>query len=109
MTIEVVKGAPITWPRIETPTHWITVGYDRDLNKALDILEDETLKFVVESRKLTVTAARAFIAAHGDCRVMFSERGSVHVLRRRQLGYVVSLGLQLGVYLRLRRAVRHVA
>lgn len=69
MTIEVVKGAPITWPRIETPTHWITVGYDRDLNKALDILEEETLKFVVESRRLTVTAARAFIAAHGDCRV----------------------------------------
>jgi acetamidase/formamidase len=69
MTIDVVKGAPIAWPRIETPTHWITVGYDRDLNRALDILEEETLRFVVDSRKLGPTAARQFIAAHGDCRV----------------------------------------
>ncbi len=69
MTIEVVKGAPIAWPRIETPTHWITVGYDRDLNKALDILEEETTKFVADSRKLSAAAAKQWIAKFGDCRV----------------------------------------
>lgn len=69
MTIEVVKGAPIAWPRIETPTHWITVGYDRNLNKALDILEEETVKFVADSRKLSAVAARQWIAKFGDCRV----------------------------------------
>lgn len=69
MTIEVVKGTPIAWPRIETPTHWITVGYDRNLDKALDILEEETMKFVADSRKLSATDARRWIAKFGDCRV----------------------------------------
>jgi acetamidase/formamidase len=69
MTIEVVKGNTIAWPRIETPTHWITVGYDRDLDKALDILEEETVKFLTDSRGLSATAARKFMSAHGDCRV----------------------------------------
>jgi len=69
MTVEVLKGGPIAWPRIETPTHWITVGYDRDLNKALGILEEETVKFLVESRKLSSAAARQFMDRFGDCRV----------------------------------------
>lgn len=69
MTIEVVKGNTIAWPRIETPTHWITVGYDRDLDKALDILEEETLKFLTDTRGLSAAAARKFMSAHGDCRV----------------------------------------
>jgi acetamidase/formamidase len=69
MTIEVIKGHPIAWPRIETPTHWITVGYDRDLDKALDVLEEETLRFLTEARGLGTAAARKFMASYGDCRV----------------------------------------
>ena len=50
MTISVVKGQSLEWPRIETPTDWITVGYDQDLNKALDVLKAETTRFLVEQR-----------------------------------------------------------
>ncbi|MEO8038830.1 MAG: acetamidase/formamidase family protein [Betaproteobacteria bacterium] len=70
MTVEVLKGStPIAWPRIETPTHWITVGYDRDLNKALGILEEETVRLLVETRQLSSPAALQFMDRYGDCRV----------------------------------------
>jgi acetamidase/formamidase len=69
LTIEVIKGRSLTWPRIESDTHWITMGYDRDLNVAIQILEEETLKFLSESKGLTSSQARQYIAAYGDCRV----------------------------------------
>ncbi len=69
LTVEVIKGKKLSWPRIESPTHWITVGYDRDLNIALDILEDETLKFLSEWKGLRDTEARAYMSSFGDCRV----------------------------------------
>lgn len=69
ITVNVLKGRSLTWPRIETPTHWITMGYDRDLNKALDILDEETMKFLSESRSLKGTEAREFMAKYGDCRI----------------------------------------
>jgi acetamidase/formamidase len=69
LTVEVVKGNSLTWPRIETATHWITVGYDRDLNIALDILEEETLKFLAQWKGLRDKEARQYMAAYGDCRV----------------------------------------
>ncbi|MCU0571084.1 MAG: acetamidase/formamidase family protein, partial [Oculatellaceae cyanobacterium Prado106] len=69
LTVNVMKGRSLTWPRIETPTHWITLGYDRDLNKALEILDEETLKFLSEWRGISGTEARQFMATYGDCRV----------------------------------------
>lgn len=69
LTVEVVKGAKLAWPRIETPTHWITVGYDRDLNKALEILEEETVKFLVETQGMDQAGARKHMTTYGDCRV----------------------------------------
>ena len=29
------KDMKLEWPRIETRTHWITTGFDEDLNKAM--------------------------------------------------------------------------
>src|SRR3979490_1665754 len=46
LTVDVVKRRSLEWPRIETPTHWITMGADPDLNQALAILFDETAKFL---------------------------------------------------------------
>ena len=34
ITVEVLKGMKLEWPRIETPTHWITIGYDRSSTSA---------------------------------------------------------------------------
>lgn len=69
ITVNLIKNKPLSWPRIETPTHWLTLGYDRDLNKALDILNQETLKFVAESQNLSGAEAKQFIANYGDIRV----------------------------------------
>src|SRR5262249_12132754 len=69
VTVEVLKDMKLEWPRIETPDAWITVGIDRDLNKALDILKDETSKFLMEQRKLDKAAAEKLMLACWDCRV----------------------------------------
>lgn len=69
LTVEVIKGEPLDWPRIETPTHWITVGYDRDLNKALAILKAETAKFLSKARKISSEHATALMPSVADVRI----------------------------------------
>ena len=69
LTVEVIKGRSLNWPRIETPTHWITVGYDRNLNRALEIMQEETLRLLSDWRLLDAAAAIKHMRAYGDCRV----------------------------------------
>ncbi|MBI3516173.1 MAG: acetamidase/formamidase family protein [Proteobacteria bacterium] len=69
LTISVVKGMKLEWPRVETPTHWLTLGYDQDLNKAFDILKAETTRFLVESRKVSQAEAERIMVKTWDCRI----------------------------------------
>jgi acetamidase/formamidase len=69
VTVEVLKDMKLEWPRIETKDAWITVGLDRDLNKALDILKDETTKFLIEQRKIGKEQAEKLMMGSWDCRV----------------------------------------
>jgi acetamidase/formamidase len=70
ITVEVIKGQKLEWPRIETKTHWITIGYDKDLNAAYDLLQKETVKFLVETKKAPDDAAATkLMVANWDCRV----------------------------------------
>ena len=46
ITVEVVKGASLDMPRIETPKSWLTMGFDQDLNKAWDQATAQTVKFL---------------------------------------------------------------
>jgi acetamidase/formamidase len=69
ITVEVVKGRSLEWPRIETPTHWLTVGYDEDLNKALAILTAETAKFIAEQRGVAAAEAQRIMQQGWDCRI----------------------------------------
>ncbi len=69
VTVEVVKGMKLEWPRIETRDAWITVGIDRDLNKALEILMSETTRFLGEQRKLDAEQASKLMMSAWDCRV----------------------------------------
>ena len=69
LTIEVIKGQKRDWPRIETPTHWLTVGYDADLNKALEILKTETTTFIAETKKMSAADAGALMMRMWDCPV----------------------------------------
>ena len=67
LTVDVVKGQPLEWPRIETPTDWITIGYDEDLNKALDLLKAETTKFLVEQRSVPREQAQQAMLDGWNC------------------------------------------
>jgi acetamidase/formamidase len=69
ITVDVIKGRALEWPRIETPTHWLTVGYDEDLNKALAILTAETAKFIAEQRGVSAAEAQRIMQQGWDCRV----------------------------------------
>jgi acetamidase/formamidase len=95
VTVEVVKDMKLEWPRIETRDSWITVGIDKDLNVALDILKAETTKFLMESRKIGKDEAEKLMLASWDCRVSqvvdvnkglhcFSSK-STHASRRAEL------------------------
>jgi acetamidase/formamidase len=69
ITVDVVKGRSLEWPRVETPTHWLTLGYDEDLNKALDILKAETVKFITEDRRVAAADAQRIMMQRWDCRI----------------------------------------
>ncbi|HXW27206.1 MAG TPA: amidase, partial [Xanthobacteraceae bacterium] len=59
----------LSWPRIETPDAWITMGFDEDLTKALANAKAETAKLLGEQRKLAPDQAMALVAKVADCRV----------------------------------------
>jgi acetamidase/formamidase len=69
LTVEVVRGRPLSWPRIETRSHWITMGADPDLGRAIDILKEETIKLLVEVRGATPLEAEAWMRRFSDCRI----------------------------------------
>ena len=69
LTVDLVKGKSLDWPRIETPTHWITMGADPNMNQALGILLDETAALLSEQRRISLDSARRLIPQVSDCRV----------------------------------------
>jgi acetamidase/formamidase len=69
VTVEVIKDMKLEWPRIETPDAWITLGIDRDLNVALDLLKAETTTFLMEQRKVGKEQAEKLMLATWDCRI----------------------------------------
>jgi acetamidase/formamidase len=38
----------LTWPRAETPTHWIVMGLNEDLDEAMKIAVRETINFITQ-------------------------------------------------------------
>lgn len=69
VTVDVVKNMNLEWPRIETKDAWITLGIDRDLNKALDLLKSETGKLLAEQRKIGKEQVDKVMMASWDCRI----------------------------------------
>ncbi|HKF10332.1 MAG TPA: acetamidase/formamidase family protein [Xanthobacteraceae bacterium] len=69
LTLEVVKGKPLDFPRIETKTSWITMGFDQDLNKAWDQAKAQTLKLLAEQRNISTEQAARLMPTVSDCRV----------------------------------------
>jgi acetamidase/formamidase len=46
------KDLTLKWPRAETPTHWIVMGMDRDLNAATKIAVREAIDFLVTAKRM---------------------------------------------------------
>lgn len=67
ITVDLVKQKPLSWPRVETPDSWIAVGYDKNLNKALDILKDETIKLIMEQRQVNHVDAEKLMYQTWNC------------------------------------------
>jgi len=81
------KDLKLTWPRIETPTHYIQVGFDEDLNKAFNNALAETIDFLVTNKGLTRYEAYSLAAVAGDCRVsqVVDVRKGVHCMVAKSL------------------------
>jgi len=76
------KDMKLTWPRIETKTHWITVGFDEDLNKAMVNAVREEVDFLEKEKHLERADAYGLASMVGDCRVsqVVDGRKGVHCM-----------------------------
>jgi acetamidase/formamidase len=65
------KDLHIEWPRAETSTHWVFMGFDEDLNEAAKIAVRETVNFLAEQKMVPMTREEAYSLTSivGDCRV----------------------------------------
>jgi len=71
MLIQVVlhKQKNFQWPVAETPTHWITVGLDKDLNTAMTLAARNAIDFLASRAKLTPHDAYALCSIAASFRV----------------------------------------
>jgi len=65
------KDLHVEWPRAETSTHWIFMGFDEDLNEAMKIAVRGTIDFLAGQKMVPMSREEAYALASmvGDCRV----------------------------------------
>lgn len=82
LNVSVIKGKKQNLPRIETPTHWITIGLNKDLDQALDAAQAETTQLLVEQYHISPTKATAVAQAYADCHIsqMVNLKRGIHCL-----------------------------
>ena len=66
LQIFVLKDFPITNPILETDTHWITHGFNEDLNKAMRQSAEQMLSFLQNKRKMSADEAYSLISVAVD-------------------------------------------
>jgi acetamidase/formamidase len=88
ITVEVIKGQPIDFPRIETAKSWITMGMDQDLNKAWAQAKAQTIKFLGEQRGIPAAQAETLMPGVSDCRVsqVVNVKKGIHCLSPKNTG-----------------------
>ena len=79
LQLTVRKGQTIDWPRAETPTHWILMGFDPNLTKATEIAIRETVEFLQERTGLTRGEAYSVVSMACDLRITELVDGNVAV------------------------------
>ena len=67
--LRVRKGQRLRWPRAETPTHYIAMGLDPDLDEAARLATREMVDFLVAEQKMTRDEAYMLCSLAVDLRV----------------------------------------
>ena len=75
------KGAPLKWPRAETPTHYISMATDKDLTVATKAAIQEMVDFVAATKGLTKHEAYQLTSIAGDVAItqLVDQTLGVHV------------------------------
>ena len=73
------KDLHLTWPRAETPTHFITMGMDKDLTKATQIAVQQAIDFIAADRGWSKMEAYRLVSVACDVRVTELVDGNVGV------------------------------
>jgi acetamidase/formamidase len=60
------KGMPLNFPRAETATDYISMGFDPDLTKATTIAIQEMVDFIAETRKMSKHQAYQLVSVAGN-------------------------------------------
>jgi acetamidase/formamidase len=79
LQLTVRRDMNLTWPRAETPTHWITMGMDTSLVQSTRIAIGEMVKLIGEKKGLTQTAAYQLASIAADLRITQLVDGNVGV------------------------------
>jgi acetamidase/formamidase len=81
------KDLKLTWPRGETPTHWIAMGIDRDLTQATKIAVREAIALLVSVKGMTREDAYMLVSTAGDVAVtqLVDQTVGVHVMLPKSL------------------------
>ena len=76
------KGMRIRWPRAETPTHYISMGFHEDLNEATKLAVREMIDFLVNEKHLSRDDAYMLTSVAGDVDITELVDGNkgVHVM-----------------------------
>lgn len=67
--VRVRKGQRLRWPRAETPTHYIAMGLNEDLDEAARLAVREMIDFLVTERHMTRDDAYVLCALAADLHV----------------------------------------
>jgi acetamidase/formamidase len=59
----------LKWPRAETKTHYITMGLDEDIRKAIRIAAEETVDFLASEKGMTRENAYMLMSVAIDLRL----------------------------------------
>jgi acetamidase/formamidase len=65
------KDMKVEWPRAETKTHWIFMGFDEDLNKSMVSATRQAVDWLAEQKMVPLDRLEAYsiVSMVGDCRV----------------------------------------
>jgi len=76
------KGRALDWPRAETPTHHIAMGFDPDLEAATEIAIRETVELLMEKKGLSRGEAYSVVSMAVDLRIteLVDQNVGVHAM-----------------------------